>query len=336
MDNATSEPRHCEVCGSRLYRHNTTGICQKTAACRRAQGERWRRANGMAPKVRKTCKHPDGCPEESRRDGYCSMHHQRLQRTGELGPVGSLRNVATVEAGDTFARWTALEVYDRKVSKRILCRCECGTEKRVDVYSLTGGSSQSCGCLQHDKARQPRSLGTYLTAGSVSGRLTALEDAVYADDRICCQCECGTETVKRAETIKSLRTRSCGCLARDVSTVHGLSGHPLYSIWRGMIHRCESPSDHAYADYGGRGIAVCERWRGLPDGLLNFAADMGERPPRMQVDRYPDNDGNYEPGNTRWATPEQQCRNKRTVASLTARLEAALEMLAGANKWRSG
>lgn len=73
-----------------------------------------------------------------------------------------------------------------------------------------------------------------------------------------------------------------------------------------MRERCESPKARYYHRYGGRGISVCERWLKFE----NFLADMGERPPRMSLDRFPNNDGNYEPGNCRWATNLQQHRNK--------------------------
>ena len=95
----------------------------------------------------------------------------------------------------------------------------------------------------------------------------------------------------------------------------GRRSHPLYDIWRGVLRRCENPKNFAWKYYGGRVIRVCERWHDFD----KFVADMGTRPEGTTLDRYPNNDGDYEPGNCRWATHEEQHRNKRSNHNLTFR-----------------
>lgn len=83
--------------------------------------------------------------------------------------------------------------------------------------------------------------------------------------------------------------------------------HPLYTVWRSMISRCTDQASPHFANYGGRGISICERWR---HDFHAFVADMGDRPPDTSIDRI-NNDGNYEPSNCRWATKKQQQSNRR-------------------------
>lgn len=100
---------------------------------------------------------------------------------------------------------------------------------------------------------------------------------------------------------------------------HGGFGTPEYRVWCAIKQRCLNPEAPSWADYGGRGITVCERWLEFP----NFLADMGVRPsPKHSIDRFPDNDGNYQPGNCRWATWQEQARNRRTTRLVEFRGES--------------
>jgi hypothetical protein len=154
--------------------------------------------------------------------------------------------------------------------------------------------------------------------GQRFGRLTVLEAkhkrGASGRTRIywLCQCTCGTKTIVEGDSLRSGNTKSCGCWRREsvgrIATKHGLSDHELYRTWGLMINRCENQNDPNFQYYGAQGVKVCERWR---HSFPNFLADMGERPPEMTLDRYPDKNGNYEPNNCRWATRKQQIDNRR-------------------------
>lgn len=136
------------------------------------------------------------------------------------------------------------------------------------------------------------------------------------------RCDCGVEKVVNGGALP--RLRSCGCYrataagrdaARNPHRRHGHAGNysgakpsRTYNSWIAMIKRCEYTAHPGYENYGGRGISICRRWRLSFEGFLE---DMGERPQGMTLDRYPNRDGNYEPGNCRWASPAQQTRNRR-------------------------
>lgn len=102
---------------------------------------------------------------------------------------------------------------------------------------------------------------------------------------------------------------------RRRSDYKGKDHNLLKGIWGRMVQRCINPNARDYPMYGGRGVTVCDRWR----TLANFIADVGPRPTRQHsIDRYPDKNGNYEPGNVRWATPTEQANNTRRNRLLTA------------------
>ncbi len=91
---------------------------------------------------------------------------------------------------------------------------------------------------------------------------------------------------------------------------HGLTKTPTYQAWSMMKQRCYNPKTERFECWGGRGIRVCERWLGKKVGFLNFLADMGIRPSKEHTLDRINNDGDYEPGNCRWATRTEQNRNK--------------------------
>ena len=147
-----------------------------------------------------------------------------------------------------------------------------------------------------------------------------------------CRCDCGGESTVATDSLRSGNTGSCGCMRREIAarmkTRHGharrrgLSG--TYVSWYAMKDRCLNPNHSSYANYGGRGVRVCERWLAFE----GFLADMGERPSGTSIDRL-DSNGGYKPGNCRWADAKTQGRNRRTVklsAAIASEIRALLAM----------
>lgn len=138
-----------------------------------------------------------------------------------------------------------------------------------------------------------------------------------------CRCDCGNERVVAGAGLRAGRSKSCGCNAGAVTAArnrkHGFAARdhqaPEYKIWKAMKTRCYNENAEQYPDYGGRGIRICAEWLASFD---RFLSDVGPRPsPDHSIDRYPNNDGNYEPGNVRWATRIQQSWNSRRVRVLS-------------------
>lgn len=140
-----------------------------------------------------------------------------------------------------------------------------------------------------------------------------------------CHCDCGQFMTAIATQLEQGARTSCGCRKASKrkprpdlvernkqNATHGMTKSPEWSSWKAMRARCETPTDKDYSNYGGRGIGICDRWQDFDA----FFADMGARPPGMSIDRINVN-GDYEPGNCRWATAKTQANNTRVNRNIT-------------------
>jgi hypothetical protein len=167
-------------------------------------------------------------------------------------------------------------------------------------------------------------------AGLIFGRLTAVEPtAERRDAKVVwlCACVCGNTIRVSSRLLTQGKTRSCGCLRLEMAAarlrLHGAKAAgrlaPEYTNWQAMKDRCYNKNNNHFRRYGGRGIRVCDRWLKGENGVhpfVCFLKDMGPRPSPLHstIDRFPNNDGDYEPTNCRWATQADQ----RSVEGRTA------------------
>jgi hypothetical protein len=175
----------------------------------------------------------------------------------------------------------------------------------VSHYRISYRFSKGTVVPELTKFMQKRKRRVQDIAGQRYGSLLVLEYLGGKGGNWKCQCDCGAECTPRNDNILRGRSTSCGC-KRQLGILRGPCKR-AYNTWTAMRSRCNNPNDDRFARYGGRGIKVCERWA---ENFDEFLADVGIPPKGTTLGRI-DNDGNYEPGNVRWETMKQQCRNTR-------------------------
>lgn len=190
---------------------------------------------------------------------------------------------------------------------RVECRCDCGNVVTKRANDLRSGKIQSCGCLKRERLSEAYTVDMI---GKKAGRLTVIERAgshpKLSLAKWKCRCDCGTELVVAGAAIRSGNSLSCGC----TNWKHGRTRTREYRIWLGVRGRCLNPMASNYQRYGAKGVKIHEEWA---NDFAAFYRAVGPCPSDLHsLDRFPNRNGDYVPGNVRWATPKEQARNRST------------------------
>ena len=214
--------------------------------------------------------------------------------------------------GQRFGIWLVIKKAenDKHGASRWLCRCECGEERIVLGKNLRKGESKGCGCK--------REYHNFIDlTGQRFGRWKVIEKSghgKWGEVFWLCRCDCGTERIVSGVSLRNHRSMSCGCWNKEKAVIHGKTNTRIFNIWCGMKKRCANPNHRYFKDYGGRGIKVFSKWVHDFQSFYDYVSALPHFDEQgYTLDRWPNKNGNYEPGNLRWTTQKGQCRNKRNT-----------------------
>lgn len=208
---------------------------------------------------------------------------------------------------NVFGKITVIDE-KRDNKDKVLCKCECGKEKRISIFHLRSGSTKSCGCLKKEKMKEeaskrftrrtPKNLVDY--TGKVIGEIKVLKrisNRRPGTTTYLIKCGCGKERQAEISNLRRCKYLKCEC---------GPFKHPLKNVLQRMIDRCENPEEISYKWYGKKGIKVCEEWKRYPIKFIEWSLSNGYKK-GLTIDRIDSKKG-YSPENCQWITLSENSR----------------------------
>jgi hypothetical protein len=206
---------------------------------------------------------------------------------------------------NVYERITILD--GKRVKNKVLCRCQCGTEKWINIFNIIRGDVKSCGCLKKDKMKieaskrflrkTPANFTNF--EGRKIGLITVIKriENLKEETNYLVKCDCGTEFEVRFSNLRRGNYNTCKC---------GYPKHSLKQTLQSMIDRCDNAKHQDYKWYGGKGITVCDIWKKFPIKFIEWSLENGWAK-GLSIDRI-DSSLGYSPENCRWISMQENSK----------------------------